>query len=188
VKPGPTARAALVLLAFLAVFTVVDRMAATGGGPRTTAAAPPRAAADQPTTTAATTTTAAAATTTAAPTTTTRAPATITTATPTTKRPTGTTLRPVGGVTVQVLNGVWVDGLAHRVAAQLRTAGYDVVAANTALGSYSVSRIYYTGGHRADAEAFKDRFPVFAVIEPAPANLSRRVALHVVIGKDYPGV
>jgi hypothetical protein len=26
------------------------------------------------------------------------------------------------------------------------------------------------------------------VVEPAPANLSRRVALHVVIGKDYPGV
>ena len=182
-KPGPTARAVLVLLAFLAVFTVVDRMAATGGGRRTTAAAPPRAGAEQPTTT-----TAAATTTTVAPTTTTRTPATTTTATPTTKRPTGTTLRPAGGVTVQVLNGVWVDGLAHRVAAQVRTAGYDVVAANTALGSYSASRIYYTGGHRADAEAFKDRFPVFAVIEPAPANLSRRVALHVVIGKDYPGV
>ena len=181
-KPGPTARAALVLLAFLAVFTVVDRMSATDGG-RRTAAAPPRPAAEQPSTSSA-----AATTTTAAPTTTTRAPATTTTATPTTKRPTGTTLRPAGGVTVQVLNGVWVTGLANRVAAQVRTAGYDVVAAKTALGSYSVSRIYYTGDHRADAEAFKDRFPAFAVIEPAPANLSRRVALHVVIGRDYPGV
>jgi hypothetical protein len=180
VKPGPTARAALVLLAFLAVFTVVDRMSATGGARRTTAAAPPGTSAEPPdTTTAATTTT-------AAPTTTTRAPTT--TAPPTTKKPTGTTLRPAGGVTVQVLNGVWVTGLAHRVAAQVRTAGYDVVAARTALGSYSVSRVYYTGGHRADAEAFKDRFPAFAVVEPAPANLSRRVALHVVIGKDYPGV
>jgi LytR cell envelope-related transcriptional attenuator len=177
VKPGPTARAALVLLAFLAVFTVVDRMSATDGG-RRTAAAPPGTP-GQPDTSAA-------ATTTAAPTTTTRAPTT--TAPPTTKRPTGTTLRPAGGVTVQVLNGVWVTGLAHRVAAQVRTAGYDVVAAKTALGSYSVSRIYYTAGHRADAEAFKDRFPAFAVVEPAPANLSRRVALHVVIGKDYPGV
>jgi hypothetical protein len=180
VKPGPTARAALVLLAFLAVFTVVDRMSAPDRG-RRTAAAPPGTATEQPDTTAAATTT------TAAPTTTTRAPTT-TTAPPTTKRPTGTTLRPAGGVTVQVLNGVWVTGLAHRVAAQVRTAGYDVVAARTALGSYSVSRIYYTGGHRADAEAFKDRFPAFAVVEPAPGNLSRRVALHVVIGKDYPGV
>jgi hypothetical protein len=175
-KPGPTARAALVLVAFLAVFTVVDRMSAPGGT-RRTAAAPP--AARQPDTTAAATTTTVAPTTTRAPT---------TTAPPTTKRATGSTLRPAGGVTVQVLNGVWVDGLAHRVAAQVRTAGYDVVAANTALGNYTASRVYYTAGHRADAEAFKDRFPAFSRVEPAPPNLSDRVALHVVIGKDYPGV
>ena len=178
-KPGPTARAALVLVAFLAVFTIVDRMSAPDGT-RRTAAAPPASTAQQPDTSAAVTTT------TAAPTTTTRAPTT--TAPPTTRRATEPTLRPAAGVTVQVLNGVWVTGLARRVAGQVRTAGYDVVAAKTALGSYSVSRVYYTGGHRADAEAFKDRFPAFSVVEPAPANLSRRVALHVVIGKDYPGV
>ena len=176
-KPGPTARAALVLVAFLAVFTVVDRMS-TSDGTRRTAAAPPSPAVKRPGTTAAPTTT-------VAPTTT-RAPTTTTP--PTTKRATGSTLRPAGGVTVQVLNGVWVDGLAHRVAAQVRTAGYDVVAANTALGNYSASRVYYTAGHRADAEAFKDRFPAFSRVEPAPPNLSDRVALHVVIGKDYPGV
>ena len=175
-KPGPTARAALVLVAFLAVFTIVDRMSAPDGT-RRTAAAPPASAA--PDTRAAPTTTTAAPTTTRAPT---------TTAPPTTRRPTGSTRRPVGGVTVQVLNGVWVDGLAHRVAAQVRTAGYQVVAANTALGNYSASRVYYTAGHRADAEAFRDRFPAFSRVEPAPPNLSDRVALHVVIGKDYPGV
>lgn len=181
-KPGPTARAALVLVAFLAVFTVVDRMSTTGGGGTRTAAAPP--AAQEPDTSAAATTTTVAPTTatTRAPTTTTAAPTT------TTKGTTKSTLRPASGVSVQVLNGVWVTGLAHRVAGQVRAAGYDVVAAKTALGSYSVSRVYYTGGHRADAEAFKDRFPAFSVVEPAPANLSRRVALHVVIGKDYPGV
>ena len=178
-KPGPTARAALVLVAFLAVFTVVDRMSAPDNG-RRTAAAPPGAVTPEPDTSVAATTT------TAPPTTTTRAATT--TAPPTTKRATEPTLRPAGGVTVQVLNGVWVTGLAHRVASQVRTAGYDVVAAKTALGSYSVSRVYYTGDHRADAEGFKDRFPAFAVVEPAPPNLSRRVALHVVIGKDYPGV
>jgi hypothetical protein len=165
VKPGPTARAALVLVAFLAVFTVVDRMS-TPNGTRRTAAAPPAPAAERPATSSAATTT----------------------APPTTGRTTGSTLRPAGGVTVQVLNGVWVDGLAHRVAAQVRTAGYDVVAANTALGNYTASRVYYTAGHRADAEAFKDRFPAFSRVEPAPPNLSDRVALHVVIGKDYPGV
>ena len=166
------------LLAFLAVFTVVDRMSAPDGT-RRTGAAPP-AAARQPDTSAAATTT------TAAPTTTTRA--TTTTPPTTTKKATEPTLRPAAGVSVQVLNGVWVTGLAHRVAAQVRGAGYDVVAAKTALGSYSVSRVYYTGAHRADAEAFRKRFPAFSVVEPAPANLSRRVALHVVIGKDYPGV
>src|SRR5829696_1403968 len=157
-------------------------MSATDAG-RRTAAAPPGSAAQEPDTSSGPTTTS------ARPTTTTRATTTTTTtAPPTTERPTGTTLRPAGGVTVQVLNGVWVTGLAHRVADQVRTAGYDVVAAKTALGSYSVSRVYYTDGHRADAEAFKDRFPAFAVVEPAPANLSRRVALHAVIGKDYPGI
>jgi hypothetical protein len=166
------------LVAFLAVFTIVDRMSAPGGT-RRTAAAPPASTTQQPDTSAAATTATAAPTTTRAPT---------TTASPTTTRATGTTLRPTGGVTVQVLNGVWVTGLARRVAGQVRTAGYDVVAAKTALGSYSTSRVYYTGDHRADAEAFKDRFPAFSVVEPAPGNLSRRVALHVVIGKDYPGV
>jgi hypothetical protein len=169
----------LVLLAFLTVFTVVDRMSAPDGT-RRTGAAPP-AAARQPDTSAAATTT------TAAPTTTARA-TTTTPPTTTRKKATEPTLRPAAGVSVQVLNGVWVTGLAHRVAAQVRGAGYDVVAAKTALGSYSVSRVYYTGGHRADAEAFKDRFPAFSVVEPAPANLDRRVTLHVVIGKDYPGV
>jgi hypothetical protein len=179
VKPGPTARAALVLVAFLAVFTVVDRMSASDRT-RRSGAAPPAGAARQPDTSAAATTT------TVAPTTSTGA--TTTTAPTTTTKATKPTLRPAAGVSVQVLNGVWVTGLAHRVAAQVRGAGYDVVAAKTALGSYSVSRVYYTGGHRADAEAFKDRFPAFSVVEPAPANLDRRVALHVVIGKDYPGV
>ena len=177
-KPGPTARAALVLVAFLAVFTVVDRMSGTDGN-RRTSAAPPASAPRQPDTSAAPTTTTVAPTTTRAPT---------TTAPPTTKRATGSTLRPAGGVTVQVLNGAWVTGLAHRVASRVRDAGYDVVAANTALGSYPVSRVYYTAGHQADAEAFRDRFPAFTRVEPAPPNLSDRVALHVVIGRDYPGV
>jgi hypothetical protein len=169
----------LVLVAFLALFTIVDRISAPDRG-RRTAAAPPAPSAQQPdTSAAATTTTVAATTTTLAPT---------TTEPPTTRRAPETTARPASAVSVQVLNGVWVTGLAHRVAAELRTAGYDVVAARTALGNYSASRIYYTGDHRADAEAFRDRFPAFRVIEPAPSNLDRRVALHVVIGRDYPGI
>jgi hypothetical protein len=166
-----------VLAAFLVLFTLVDRLSGPSRPDRGTAggaAAPTATTAGRPTTTTA-------APTTSAPTSTTSAPTTTTAGTESTRSP-------VAGVTVQVLNGVFVTGLARRVATQVRAAGYQVVAANTALGSYSVSRIYYTDGHRADAEAFRDRFPVFRQIEPAPANLSREVALHVVIGRNYPGV
>jgi hypothetical protein len=171
-RPGPSARAALVLAAFLVLFVLVDRLSGPGGSgqepvsgssaPGATASSAPRAAS-----------------------TSTRPPAT---PAPTTTRPTATesTARPAEGVTVQVLNGAFVAGLAHRVADRVRAAGYEVVAANTALGT-PVSRVYYTDGHRADAEAFRERFPAFQVA-PAPANLSRQVDLHVVIGKNYPGV
>ena len=165
------------LVGFLLLFTLVDRLS----GPDR----PARGTASGATVTTASTTKRPT-TTVAAPTTTTSRP---TTSGPTTTAPaTESTLRSASGVSVQVLNGVFVTGLARRVATRVRAAGYDVVAANTAFGNYSVSRIYYTGGHRADAEAFRDRFPDFQQIEPAPANLSRQVALHVVIGKNYSGV
>jgi hypothetical protein len=172
-RPGKTARAVLVLAAFLVLFVVVDRLSGPGRADRGTASG-----------------------TSAPPTTTTnstRAPtsATGTTATPppTTGEPTTTTATtaPPKRVTVQVLNGAFVAGLADRVAARVRTAGYEVVATNTAFGNYPVSRVYYTAGHRADAEAFRKRFPAFRVVAPAPSNLSRQVALHAVIGKNYPG-
>jgi LytR cell envelope-related transcriptional attenuator len=175
-RPGPTARAVLVLASFLVVFVTVDRLSGPERTDQGTASGTTR-----PRTTA----------TTRAPTSATGTSATTrppTTAAPTTTALTGSTLRPSKGVTVQVLNGVFVAGLAHRVANRVRAAGYDVVAANTALGNYPVSRIYYTRGHRADAEAFRERFPDFRMIEPAPSNLSRQVDLHAVIGRNYPGV
>jgi hypothetical protein len=176
-RPGPTARAALVLAAFLALFVLVDRLS----GP----ARPDRGTASGATEPGATTSTAPPTSETAA-TTRARPP---TTRAPTTTRPPASksTIRPANGVSVQVLNGVFVTGLARRVAAAVRAQGYEVIAANTALGNYSVSRIYYTDGHRADAEAFRRRFPAFQVIAPAPANLSRQVDLHVVVGQNYPG-
>jgi hypothetical protein len=168
--------ALLVLAAFLVLFVLVDRLSGPVRADRGTASATtgPRATA----------TTAASAA--ARATTTTRPPMTggPTTTTPTTS----STVRPAKGVTVQVLNGVFVAGLANRVARQVRAAGYDVVAANSALGDYRVSRVYYTAGHKADAEAFRERFPAFRMVAPAPANLSRQVDLHAVIGQNYPGV
>jgi hypothetical protein len=176
-RPGPTARAALVLASFLVLFVLVDRLSSPGRADRGTAGATgPRA-----------TTTTRAQTSTAATTATTAPPTTAAPTTATTTAPTRSTLRPAKGVTVQVLNGAYVAGLANRVAGRVRQAGYDVVAANTALVT-PVSRVYYTAGHRADAEAFRQRFPAFQEIDPAPPSLSREVALHAVIGRNYPGI
>jgi hypothetical protein len=175
-RPGPTARAALVLASFLVLFVLIDRLSGPERAGQGTASGTTRSR------TTANTRAPTSATGTSA---TTRPP---TTAAPTTTTtPSGTTLRPSKGVTVQVLNGVFVAGLANRVAGRVRAAGYEVVAANTALGNYKVSRVYYTGGHRADAEAFRKRFPDFRMVAPAPSNLSRQVDLHAVIGQNYPG-
>jgi hypothetical protein len=171
-RPGKTARAVLVLAAFLVLFVLVDRLSGPGRADRGTASG---------TTDSRTTASTGAPTSARAPTTaTTRPPAT---AGPTTTPPSGSTLRPTKGVT-----GVFVPGLANRVASRVRAAGYQVVAANTALGNYPVSRVYYTAGHKADAQAFRERFPAFRMVAPAPSNLSRQVDLHAVIGQNYPGV
>jgi hypothetical protein len=175
-----------VLLVFLALFVAMDRWSGQRSSGSGTAAGGSRPAA--PTTSATASTVAP--TTSNAPAS--SAPTTgLPTTGPTTSQPpsaTSTTLRSAKGVTVQVLNAVFVAGLAHRVADRISAAGYDVVAANTALGTYTVSRIYYTDGHKADAEAFRARFPAFKTILPASeaqARLDREVALHVIIGENY---
>jgi hypothetical protein len=175
-RPGPTARAALVLASFLVLFVLVDRLSGPERADQGTASG---------TTESRTTASTRAPTSATGTSATTRPPATA--APTTTTTPSGSTLRPSNGVTVQVLNGAYVAGLAHRVAVRVRRAGYDVVAASTAFVT-PVSRVYYTSGHRADAEAFRERFPDFREIAPAPSNLSRQVDLHAVIGQNYPGV
>jgi hypothetical protein len=173
-----------VLLVFLALFIAVDRLSGQRSSGSGTAAGDSRPAALATSSTVAPTTSRPPAS---------SAPSTtgLPTTGPTTSRPpraTSTTLRSSKGVTVQVLNAVFVPGLAHRVADRIRAAGYKVVAANTALGTYTVSRIYYTDGHKADAEAFRARFPAFRTILPASeaqARLDREVALHVIIGQNY---
>jgi hypothetical protein len=173
-RPGPTARAAAVLVAFLALFWMVDRFLAASSPAR------PAAAARAPVTTAApSSTTRAATTSTTEATTTTQAPS------GTEPAATGTSLGQAGGVTVQVLNGSWRGGAASEVAARLRRSGYEVVAIQLALGEFPVSRIYYSEGHLADAIGLQRRFPEFRQVEPAPKRLSRTVDLHAVVGRDY---
>ena len=182
-RPGPTARAAAVLVVFLALFLLVDRWSAQRSDQ---SAAAPGARPGASATTSATTPPATRAPSSSGPSTTTRPSAPTSTSEPAAAP--SSTLRSPKGVTVQVLNAVFVPGLAHRVADMIGNAGYDVVAANTALGSYRVSRIYYTPGHKADAEAFQQRFPAFEESFPASharARLSPEIALHVVIGDNY---
>jgi LytR cell envelope-related transcriptional attenuator len=174
-RPGPTARAAAVLVAFLALFWAVDRFLGAGPPARRLNAAAPAATS----TTATTATTGSAATTTSAPTTSSTAPR------GTEPAATASSLPSAKGVTVQVLNGSWRDGAARDMAARLRRSGYDVVATQLALGEFPTSRIYYSEGHLADALALQRRFPEFAQVEPAPQRLSRAVALHAVVGRDY---
>jgi LytR cell envelope-related transcriptional attenuator len=172
-RPGPTARAAAVLVAFLALFWGVDRYLGAG-----TPARPP-AAVSAPVTTAAPRATTTSTTTTTAATTTTKPPS------GTEPAATGTSLSPVHDVTVQVLNGSGSAGAATNVAARLRRAGYDVVATQLALGEFPVSRLYYSEGHLADALGLQRRFPAFKQVEPAPKRLSREVDVHAVVGRDY---
>jgi cell division septation protein DedD len=182
-RPGPTARAAAVLVVFLGLFWGVDRFLGHDGG-RQAAGTSRRTAAVAPASTSAPTTTAKPAAThrpatTAAPTT------TATTAPPAS----ATTLRPAAGVTVQVLDGAFRNGQGRKVAAMLRAAGYDVLATQSAFGDYPVSRVYYGQGHLDDALALQRRFPAFQVVLPATESgtgLSSKVDLSAVVGKNFP--
>jgi hypothetical protein len=181
------------MAAFLVVFILVDRLS----GPRDEDGQPPVAAETTvaPTTAAPTTTTLPAPTTTVAPTTTaastaapttTRRPAPATTRAP--RRPTRTTeppLKSAQGVTVQILNGTGALRAARDFKPEVRAAGYKIVNSGNAVGSFPTSTVYYTPGHRADALSFKRRFPAFKEVGPAPGNLSRKVALHVIVGQNF---
>lgn len=180
-RPGPTLRAGAVLAAFLLLFIVIDRFSGPGGdGQPSASGAAGRATTSVgggATTTAPPSTTAAP-TTTVAPTTTTRSgegPRTTTT----------TRLRSADGVTVQILNGTGELRLARDFKPLVRKEGYDIKNTANTNGHYGVSTVFYTPGHKADAEAFRARFPAFRIVDAAPATLSTTVALHIVIGENY---
>jgi LytR cell envelope-related transcriptional attenuator len=173
-----------VLVVFLGLFWAVDRFMGGSGESEAARTSRPTAAAAPASSTAPAST--------ARPTTS-RTPATsasTTTEAPTTTTPptTRSTLRPAKGVRVQVLNGGARAGAASRLAGRLRTAGYEVVSTQRALGEYPVSRVYYGAGHLEDALALQQRFPAFQVILPASeagTGLSSKVDLSAVIGRNF---
>ena len=90
-------------------------------------------------------------------------------------------------ISVQILDAANDDG--GRVAAaeeSLRGAGYNVVVVNRAVKVYEQSTLFYSESQEGAARQIAANFPEFTVVEPKPANLSDQVAVHVVVGRDYP--
>jgi hypothetical protein len=87
-------------------------------------------------------------------------------------------------ISVQVLDGYKTDGgtAARGVAAQLRDAGYRVVAENQAL-SYDRTTVLWTAGHEAAARQVAAEIGA-AEVREQPGNLSSSVDVHVVVGAD----
>lgn len=90
-------------------------------------------------------------------------------------------------VSLQVLDAAG-DGGARADAAEaaLRDAGHPIVARHPAVRVYEQSTLFYTPGHEEDARQIASQHPQFTVVEEKPDNLSDAVAVHVVVGADYP--
>ena len=142
-----------------------------------------------PTNAAPTTTTLPAPTTTVAPTTTaapttTRRPAPATTRAP--RRPTRTTQPPRSPPRASRSRSSTAPARCAPPATSSPPSGPLATRSSTAAtrSALPTSTVYYTPGHRADALSFKRRFPAFTEVGPAPGNLSRKVALHVIVGQN----
>jgi hypothetical protein len=87
-------------------------------------------------------------------------------------------------VTVQVLNGTDVEGLAARVTQQLASAGYQTLAAtNFPDGTLDVTRIWYQEGFLPEAIELSASFPDALVeVTPDPAGPADLV---VVLGASF---
>jgi hypothetical protein len=87
--------------------------------------------------------------------------------------------------TVQVLDGGAGRERTAEVVAALRTLGYQVVAVNRAVRTYQVTTVFYSQGQEESARALRARDSRFVAIDENP-NLSQGVALHVIVGTDWP--
>lgn len=89
------------------------------------------------------------------------------------------------GVTVQVLDGGAGTRRTAEAAELLRGLGYRVVTVRTARCCYPHTTVFYREGAGDDAEVLLGRDPRFTRVEPN-VSLSDSVALHVVVGRDWP--
>lgn len=87
-------------------------------------------------------------------------------------------------MTVQVLNATPDAAADDRMADQLSQEGFEVVAVAAASTQYELTTVFWSYEEsQAAAEALAARFGW--QVGPKPENLSRTVALHVVVGLDY---
>ena len=86
-------------------------------------------------------------------------------------------------VSVQVLNGTNVSGLAAETAEILEQAGYDISTIDDAPTSYDVTTIHHRPRARVDAQTLAAQFFPTAVLEVAADDV--KVDITVNIGADY---
>jgi hypothetical protein len=92
----------------------------------------------------------------------------------------------VNGVTVQVLNGSGVDGLAASVADSLKNKGYTICdsCVETAAVEQQTTTIYYAQGKKDIAQYMKEHNFPDAAVKPAKNLFTKPVDLTVLVGKD----
>ncbi|HEV3474051.1 MAG TPA: LytR C-terminal domain-containing protein [Actinomycetota bacterium] len=86
-------------------------------------------------------------------------------------------------VSIQVLNGTSVSGLADDTRLLLEDAGYDVLTIGNANRSYETTTLFYHPKSRVDAEALAQQFFSGAILEETAPDAD--VDVTVIIGADY---
>jgi len=112
-------------------------------------------------------------------------------ASPPAQRPQTTPVTPQAPVSIAVLNGTTVTGLARAAADELTSFGYDepnVVTNDTTNQSRARTMVFYEPGHKADAQGVASclhiRFERVAPMEATERVLSDRAQVAVFIGAD----
>jgi hypothetical protein len=86
-------------------------------------------------------------------------------------------------VSIQVLNGTSVSGLADETRLVLEDAGYDVLTIGNANRSYETTTLFYHPRSQVDAEALAQQFFPGAILEETAPDAD--VDVTVIIGADY---
>ena len=86
-------------------------------------------------------------------------------------------------ITLQVLNGTDVSGLASETAERLKAEGYQISTIADAETSYEVTTLFHVPKRKVDAQFLADAFFPGAVLEVAEDDI--KVDITVNIGADY---